>query len=98
MFSQASPATVSRCGMIYLEPSTLGWKPLVISWIQVVNDLWREGKEQLLEDLFTLLATACLDFVKKNCYQMSSAGVSSTVTFVKNNIIIIIIIITIILQ
>ena len=36
--SQASPATVSRCGMVYLEPSILGLAPFVECWLKRLPD------------------------------------------------------------
>ncbi|KAL0210609.1 hypothetical protein RCL1_005045 [Eukaryota sp. TZLM3-RCL] len=68
--SQASPATVSRCGMVYLDPkSTVPTVSLVKSWI-----LTLPSNCQALSDRLYELCTACFDsvskFVKKNCKEL----------------------------
>lgn len=32
--AQASPATVSRAGMVYFDPSDLSWEPAFHSWVE----------------------------------------------------------------
>ena len=47
----ASPATVSRCGMVYLEPSYIGLEPFVECWLRKLPDAIFPYKETL-EELF----------------------------------------------
>ncbi|XP_067448608.1 dynein axonemal heavy chain 12 [Thunnus thynnus] len=78
--SQASPATVSRCGMIYMEPSQLGWEPLVISWMNNLADaLQSPDNHSLLLDLFHWLLPPALRMLRKNCREVVSTSNSNTV-------------------
>ena len=43
----ASPATVSRCGMVYLEPSILGLKPFVNCYLKTLQDAIFDHKDKL---------------------------------------------------
>ena len=43
----ASPATVSHCGMVYLEPSILGLKPFVSCWLKTLPEAIMPHKNTL---------------------------------------------------
>ncbi|KAA8590936.1 hypothetical protein FQN60_001879 [Etheostoma spectabile] len=78
--SQASPATVSRCGMIYMEPSQLGWKPLVLSWMNTLPDaLQSADNRSLLLELFNWLLPPAFRMLRKHCREVVSTSNSNTV-------------------
>jgi len=55
----ASPATISRCGMVYVDPKDLGWAPYVWKWVRTNT----ENIQTPLRDLFDKYCTPCVDFV-----------------------------------
>lgn len=64
---QASPATVSRCGMVYIDPNETKWLPYVRSWLSKLDvTLPYEGRSYI-ENLFNTYLEAALVFVKNNC-------------------------------
>uniref|UniRef100_A0A3B4UUS5 Dynein axonemal heavy chain 12 n=1 Tax=Seriola dumerili TaxID=41447 RepID=A0A3B4UUS5_SERDU len=76
--SQASPATVSRCGMIYMEPSQLGWEPLVISWLNSLPDALQSPNNcSLLLELFHWLLPPALRMLRKHCRVSDSSALNN---------------------
>ena len=57
----ASPATVSRCGMVYLEPSYIGLDPFVECWLRFLPENIYPYKEKL-QDLFNKFMEVCVCF------------------------------------
>jgi dynein heavy chain len=67
----ASPATVSRCGMVYMEPGAIGNQPLIDSWMQNLPTTFNLVKnlKTNLEGYFKKYMPDMLKFMRKNCYE-----------------------------
>lgn len=65
----ASPATVSRCGMVYMEPESLGLTPFVTSWMNTLPEKVAANPYivSTLQKLFDDMMEDGAYFVRKNC-------------------------------
>ncbi|KAM8878755.1 dynein axonemal heavy chain 6 isoform 3-T3 [Spinachia spinachia] len=63
--SVASPATVSRCGMVYIDPNELKWMPYVQTWIKGLGTKFPGPVSTYLLELFELYVEKGLQFVLK---------------------------------
>ncbi|KAM9335593.1 LOW QUALITY PROTEIN: dynein axonemal heavy chain 2 [Symphorus nematophorus] len=64
--AMASPATVSRCGMVYNDYTDLGWQPFVQSWL----DKRPKAEVDHLKRLFEKYIESTLLFKKSNCKEL----------------------------
>ncbi|KAF6028575.1 DNAH7 [Bugula neritina] len=61
----ASPATVSRCGMIYMEPSSMGWRPIFTSWLNMLPQTLTDLHRDVIKELFNRFVDAGIRTVRK---------------------------------
>jgi dynein heavy chain len=62
----ASPATVSRCGMVYLDPKNLGYKPYFQKWLSQRNN---KSEADLLLKFFTKYVPLCIEFILEGVFE-----------------------------
>uniref|UniRef100_G1PM87 AAA+ ATPase domain-containing protein n=1 Tax=Myotis lucifugus TaxID=59463 RepID=G1PM87_MYOLU len=72
----ATPATVSRAGVLYVNPQDLGWNPYVASWI---DRRQHQSEKANLTILFDKYVPACLDKLRTSFRTITSVPESSLV-------------------
>uniref|UniRef100_A0A8B7WIF1 Dynein heavy chain 6, axonemal n=1 Tax=Castor canadensis TaxID=51338 RepID=A0A8B7WIF1_CASCN len=65
----ASPATVSRCGMVFVDPEELKWMPYVKTWMTSISKKINEETQEYILNLFQRYVDEGLHFINKKCSQ-----------------------------
>ena len=62
--SVASPATVSRTGMVYMEPKSIGFDPLIDSWLERIPSVIQDDVRVTLQLMFDTYLRPSLTFIR----------------------------------
>jgi dynein heavy chain len=57
----SSPATISRCGMVYVDPKNLGYKPFYSKWLAKFAKAKQEALHDNFKDLYTKYFPVIMD-------------------------------------
>jgi dynein heavy chain len=67
--AQASPATVSRCGMVYIEPVHLGWTPIIDTWSTSFKQQIPTYADDIIVNIKRIIGEL-LPFMREECIEM----------------------------
>jgi len=70
----ASPATVSRCGMVYYEPHQIGLYPSLSSWLNTLPETVSEANKNTIESLFKWLVPPAIKFIRRELKEVSPSS------------------------
>jgi len=57
----ASPATISRCGMVYVDAKNLGYAPFFERWVNQKRQKYKENVTDLLKELYSRFVDLCIE-------------------------------------
>ena len=77
----ASPATVSRCGMVYVDPGELRWRPYVQTWMASKLPAKMADATKVMCVYVCVCVCVCVCALQSNVHVLLATHVSSTALY-----------------